>query len=88
MEVKYERKFLQHTSTIENKRLAEEVKRIIADVKEAKISSEIHQLKKLKGYKNAYRIRCGDYRVGIVIEKNTVTFVCFMNRKEIYRHFP
>ncbi len=29
-------------------------------------------IKKLKGYKTAYRIRIGEYRIGFVLEKNTI----------------
>jgi mRNA interferase RelE/StbE len=49
---------------------------------------EIINLKKLSGYKSAFRVRIGDYRIGVIIEKNTVTFVAFAHRKEIYNRFP
>lgn len=49
---------------------------------------EIRNLKKLKGEDNAYRIRVGDYRIGIFIDNKTVTFSRILHRKEIYRYFP
>jgi mRNA interferase RelE/StbE len=45
-------------------------------------------LKKLKGGGNYYRVRVGEYRVGLVIEGDSVTFMRFLDRKEIYRYFP
>ncbi|MGH2412635.1 MAG: type II toxin-antitoxin system RelE family toxin, partial [Microcystaceae cyanobacterium] len=36
----------------------------------------------------AYRIRLGDYRIGLFIEGKTVTFARVLHRKEIYRYFP
>ncbi|HEY4721787.1 MAG TPA: type II toxin-antitoxin system RelE/ParE family toxin [Anaerolineae bacterium] len=45
-------------------------------------------IKKLQGGTNYYRIRVGDYRVGLVVESDTVTFVRFLHRKDIYRYFP
>ncbi|HKJ43589.1 MAG TPA: hypothetical protein VKA27_15945 [Sunxiuqinia sp.] len=42
----------------------------------------------MTGYQSAYRMRSGDYRIGIIIENNIVTFVAFAHRKEIYRKFP
>ncbi|MBX6423476.1 type II toxin-antitoxin system RelE/ParE family toxin [Thermosulfurimonas sp. F29] len=45
-------------------------------------------MKKLKGYKDFYRIRIGDYRIGLQIKENKIIFVRFLHRKEIYRCFP
>jgi mRNA interferase RelE/StbE len=50
--------------------------------------TEISNLKKIKGAKNAYRIRVGDYRIGVFIENETVTFSRVLHRKEVYRYFP
>ncbi len=49
---------------------------------------EIPNLKKMKGYKNAYRIRFGEYRIGLLFENNNIKLSRVMNRKEIYRYFP
>jgi mRNA interferase RelE/StbE len=50
--------------------------------------AEISNLKKIKGAKNAYRIKVGDYRIGVFIENETVTFSRVLHRKEVYRYFP
>lgn len=50
--------------------------------------SDISNLKKLKGEENIYRIRVGDYRIGVVIDKDTVVFERVLHRKDIYRYFP
>ncbi|MBW4580865.1 MAG: type II toxin-antitoxin system RelE/ParE family toxin [Tildeniella nuda ZEHNDER 1965/U140] len=49
---------------------------------------QISQLKKLKGDDNAYRLRVGDYRIGIFIQNNVVTFARVQHRRDIYRSFP
>ena len=49
---------------------------------------QISHLKKLKGDDNAYRIRVGDYRLGIFIQNNVVTFARVQHRRDIYRYFP
>lgn len=50
---------------------------------------QIPNLKKLKGYKNAYRIRLGRFRVGLLkIENNTVSFERCLARDKIYKYFP
>ena len=45
-------------------------------------------LKKLSARGNFYRIRLGDYWIGLAIEKDTVTFVRALHRREVYRYFP
>ena len=50
--------------------------------------TDIKNLKKLQGYDNAYRIRVGDYRIGIIFQDETVTFCRVLHRQEIYRYFP
>ena len=45
-------------------------------------------LKKLSGTKNSYRIRLGNYRIGIIWEDNIVTFAAFDHRADIYKYFP
>ena len=43
----------------------------------------------MTGYTDKYKVRVGDYRIGISIDKQTKTLVCQMiaHRREIYRIF-
>jgi mRNA interferase RelE/StbE len=50
--------------------------------------ADIPSLKKLKGYDNYYRIRKGDFRIGIKIEGANITFLRCLSRKDIYKYFP
>lgn len=50
--------------------------------------NEIPNLKKIKGFKNASRIRLGNYRIGIRIENDTIILVRILHRKDIYKYFP
>lgn len=43
---------------------------------------EISNLTKLRGKSNYYRIRAGDYRLGIIVEGDLVTFVRCLNRSQ------
>jgi mRNA interferase RelE/StbE len=63
-------------------------KGIIKEVKKAIHLSEIKNIKKLKGYPTAYRIRTGDYRIGLFVKSNTVEFARVAHRKDIYKIFP
>lgn len=44
--------------------------------------------KKLTGFKNAYRIRMGEYRIGFVFENGTIELIRILGRKDIYKYFP
>jgi mRNA interferase RelE/StbE len=49
----------------------------------------IHNLKKLRAASGSYyRIRIGEYRIGLIFSGGIVTFVRCLHRKEIYRYFP
>ena len=54
----------------------------------AKKLSELTSCKKLTGFKNAYRIRMGAYRIGFIFENETIELVRVLGRKEIYKYFP
>jgi mRNA interferase RelE/StbE len=47
-------------------------------------------LNKMKGYTDKYKIRVGDYRIGLTIKKSSQTMICQRGalRREIYRIFP
>ncbi|MFP4128637.1 MAG: type II toxin-antitoxin system RelE family toxin [Desulfonatronovibrio sp.] len=45
-------------------------------------------MKKLSGFKNFYRIRYSDYRIGIALQEDKVVFIRVLHRKDIYKFFP
>ncbi len=64
------------------------VKKIIEEVDKVKSITDITNLKNLKGNSEFYRIRFGDYRVGVKIKSDRVIFIRALHRKDIYRYFP
>lgn len=54
------------------------------------IESLVHagNIEKMTGYKNHYKVRFGDYRVGIFKNNNIIELQRVLNRKEIYKFFP
>lgn len=64
------------------------IRKKIEEIEAASELGELASLKKLTGGENYYRIRVGDYRIGVVIEEETVIFVRCLHRREIYRYFP
>ena len=88
MNIEFEKAFVRDFRKLRSKELANALSEAIKQVSEASASNEIANLKKLSGYKSAFRIRIGDYRIGVIIENNVVTFVAFAHRKDIYKRFP
>ena len=88
METEFLDKFNKDLDKISIKSVKNSLAKLIVNVEFAKHINEISQTKKLKGHKSAYRIRISDYRVGIFVEGNKVTFARVVHRKEIYNVFP
>lgn len=64
------------------------IEEVILHVMAVQKPTEIQNMKKMKGFKTAFRIRVGDYRIGVLIEKDTVKFARIALRKDIYDIFP
>ena len=82
----------QFSKDLANFRLDENVKKrlleLIDKIKIAESLSELNHLRKIEGYAGYYRIRFGDYRLGIKVDENRVEMIRFLHRKDIYRRFP
>lgn len=50
--------------------------------------SENKKIERLKSYKNFFKVRFGNYRVGLRIEDDEIIFERVLHRKEIYKFFP
>lgn len=64
------------------------VKEVVEEVEQAADLSEISNLKKLKGETDYYRIRFGNFRIGVKVEADQVIFIRVLHRRDIYRYFP
>ncbi len=71
-----------------NQELRKQIQKIIENVEQAEAVTELTNLKQLKADGWYYRIRLGDYRIGLTIESDEATFVRILHRREIYRFFP
>ncbi len=71
---------------------ASRVKKVIQEVEKAENILDIPDLKKLTNENIYYRIRTGNFRIGVKIvsveSENVVIFVRALHRKDIYRKFP
>jgi len=88
MKFKIERSFEKDFNKLLDKALSKSILSAIENVSSAENVESILNLKKLSVHKTAYRIRSGNYRIGVFIEDDTVVFAAFDHRKDIYKHFP
>lgn len=51
---------------------------------------EAGYVERMKGYRGKYKIRVGNYRIGLVIDQRNRVIICqrIAHRKDIYRTFP
>lgn len=71
-----------------NHQLLKRIRNKIEEVEAIEDLSEISNLEKLSGGINYFRIRVGDYRMGIKFRSKTIEFIRCLHRREIYRYFP
>jgi mRNA interferase RelE/StbE len=88
MTIERNKKFDKKIFQIKDYNLLIEIEKVLLNVEIAISINEIKNLKKLKGYKNAYRIKIGSYRIGIIIENAVAVFWDIAHRKDIYNQFP
>ncbi len=88
MQVEFLERFSKDLDKLKVRQIKDSVLRIIERVEAASTLSEISGIKKLAGFRNAYRIRTGDYRIGFFVDGNVIQFARIAHRKDIYKIFP
>jgi mRNA interferase RelE/StbE len=90
MNILFERSFAKDLKAITDATTRSAIQATIQDIKDKATPSELTNCKKLHGYSTLYRLRIGDYRLGMEFREddNTMIIVRCLHRKEIYRYFP
>jgi mRNA interferase RelE/StbE len=89
MKTLFERSFAKDLKTITDKSIRLAISNALDDLSKAETLDAMTNCKKLHGTQALYRLRVGDYRLGIELRPdNTVIFVRCLHRKEMYRYFP
>lgn len=88
MKVHFSKIFAKDLRKFRESKILAKVKNIIETIENNNDVRSIDNLKKLQGQEIYYRIRLGEYRLGLKIVQNEVTFMRLLHRREIYRHFP
>ncbi len=89
MEIIFDRSFSKSLGKLTDREIRNKLEQVILDVEAADSISDIANVKKMQGFKTFYRVRLGDYRIGVELESpKTLRFIIVLHRKDIYRKFP
>jgi len=88
LRVAFKRSFIRDLEKIRNQSLKDKIRQAIELAKQAHNLQDISHIRKLRGSERYYRIRLGNYRIGLAVEGDEVTFVRFLHRRHVYRYFP
>lgn len=88
MNVEFRKSFEKDLSKIRDVELLQRIQAVIEEVESIDSLTDLSNAKKLKAERDYYRVRVGDYRIGLSLNEDVVTFVRVLHRKEIYRYFP
>ncbi|PHM06513.1 type II toxin-antitoxin system RelE family toxin [Nostoc sp. 'Peltigera malacea cyanobiont' DB3992] len=88
-QVEYTKRFLKELAALPVE-IQSRIEPMVFQELESENPFELGYLEKLKGYSDKYKIRVGDYRIGITLDQETKTLICqrVAHRKDIYRIFP
>jgi mRNA interferase RelE/StbE len=88
MNVEFDRSFSKSLSKVRDALILKRIERTIIQLEKAPSLSKVANIRKLTGFKEYYRIRMGDYRLGFEqINSSTIRLIIISHRKDIYRVF-
>jgi mRNA interferase RelE/StbE len=88
VKLEFRASFAKDLGKLSDKALQARIAKCIVDAEKASCLDELTEVKKLRGGENHYRIRVGDYRIGLQVRGETLMIIRCLHRKDIYRFFP
>lgn len=88
MTVSFKNKALKDLKNIPENRKKQIIDLLFNDIQQFDNIKEIKDIVKIKSFNNYYRIRKGEYRIGLKLENDKLIVMRILHRKEIYRFFP
>ena len=89
MKIFYTKKFSKDLDGIVNNiKLKNRLLQLFEQIKQLDSLTELDNVRKIRGYDDYYRIRIGDYRLGVKIKGNSIEMLRLLHRKDIYKRFP
>lgn len=89
MIVEFDKSFIRYLKKINDKSTLSRVESLINKLEFVKSLSDIPEINMLTGFKNYYKVRIGDHRIGFEkVGTNKIRLIIIANRKDIYKRFP
>ena len=89
MNLEFDKSFSKSLEKIKEKSIQKKLIKIIDLVENSNSISELPNTKKMVGYVSYYRIKLGNYRIGLEkMDESTIRFIIICHRKDIYNKFP
>lgn len=89
MKFRIDKSFDRDVDKIKDLKILRKLRSCISKIEKSATINELPHIKKIEGYQNFYRIRIGDYRLGIERTSNKeIILIRFLHRKDIYKYFP
>jgi mRNA-degrading endonuclease RelE of RelBE toxin-antitoxin system len=88
MEVIYLKSLAKDLKKIKDKKLLKSLANVFINLEKVDTLFEVSSVKKISGHPEAYRIRVGDYRLGVFYSEETIAIARFIKRGDIYKLFP
>lgn len=87
--VEYKKRFLKELSKLSGD-IQSKAEKIAFENLQCDNPFDLGYIEQMKGYPGKYKIRIGQYRIGITVDKDNKLIVCnrIAHRKDIYRFFP
>ena len=88
MRLAFRKSFERDLKRISDPVVLRRVRQSIEKVEAADDMSRVRGARRLSGSGSFYRIRIGEYRIGLAVEASDVEFVRVLHRRDVYRYFP
>lgn len=88
MNVSYSKKFLKQLASIPSETRIKIEEFVFNELISVSSTSSLGKVEKMQGHHGFYKVRFGNYRVGLAIENEVIIVKTVMHRREIYKFFP
>ncbi len=88
MKIEFGKKFLKQLAEVPSQTRTKIEHFVFEDLAAAASFFELGKIEKMQGYDGFYKVRFGDYRLGLFVKQDVILVKTVMHRKEIYKFFP